>query len=354
MTHIAALLVAVTAASQLGWGAPRDPVHCSWTRVLPTGEVHYTFLRGGPPSERLYHSVWSREERALLGCAWSDDAQAIREYLSRCRERAQDFSNDRDQSLDLDSLFGAEGRCHDEGSKVRGHRRAKRGFIVPGTLWCGSGNKAPSYADLGVFAETDSCCREHDQCKHTILSFHSDFGVFNTNIFTMSHCDCDNRFHSCLKEANDSISHVVGYTFFNLLKMNCFEFTHRLQSLAHSQSPPLRWVHPLPPSLLCPPTPLTHQRDLEDQLLRPQTGPSPTQVFNIAQTSAGLQCASARSHTFPLMLSLHRDAVMWRLQGPGRVQDQDPAPAEEIWPAEPRVQNAVPLQLHQQVDLHRH
>ncbi|XP_029372328.1 group 3 secretory phospholipase A2 [Echeneis naucrates] len=260
MTHIAALLVAVTAASQLGWGAPRDPVHCSWTRVLPTGEVHYTFLRGGPPSERLYHSVWSREERALLGCAWSDDAQAIREYLSRCRERAQDFSNDRDQSLDLDSLFGAEGRCvplstpgeqqlgpvrrgrsagglpsdqnnqgHDEGSKVRGHRRAKRGFIVPGTLWCGSGNKAPSYADLGVFAETDSCCREHDQCKHTILSFHSDFGVFNTNIFTMSHCDCDNRFHSCLKEANDSISHVVGYTFFNLLKMNCFEFTHRLQ-----------------------------------------------------------------------------------------------------------------------------
>uniref|UniRef100_A0A665UDF1 Phospholipase A2-like central domain-containing protein n=1 Tax=Echeneis naucrates TaxID=173247 RepID=A0A665UDF1_ECHNA len=91
-----------------------------------------------------------------------------------------------------------------------------RGFIVPGTLWCGSGNKAPSYADL----ETDSCCREHDQCKHTILSFHSDFGVFNTNIFTMSHCDCDNRFHSCLKEANDSISHVVGYTFFNLLKMN--------------------------------------------------------------------------------------------------------------------------------------
>uniref|UniRef100_A0A3B5MVG4 phospholipase A2 n=1 Tax=Xiphophorus couchianus TaxID=32473 RepID=A0A3B5MVG4_9TELE len=104
-----------------------------------------------------------------------------------------------------------------------------RGFIVPGTLWCGSGNKAPSYADLGVFSDTDSCCREHDQCKHTILSFQSDFGVFNSNIFTMSHCDCDNKFRSCLMEANDSIADVVGYTFFNLLKMHCFTFSHRVQ-----------------------------------------------------------------------------------------------------------------------------
>uniref|UniRef100_G3PSE3 phospholipase A2 n=3 Tax=Gasterosteus aculeatus TaxID=69293 RepID=G3PSE3_GASAC len=103
------------------------------------------------------------------------------------------------------------------------------GFIVPGTLWCGSGNKAPSYADLGVFSDTDSCCREHDQCQHTILSFHSQFGVFNSNIFTMSHCDCDSRFHSCLMEADDSIADVVGYTFFSLLKMHCFEFSHRLQ-----------------------------------------------------------------------------------------------------------------------------
>ncbi|XP_063745126.1 group 3 secretory phospholipase A2 isoform X2 [Eleginops maclovinus] len=81
----------------------------------------------------------------------------------------------------------------------------------------------------GVFSDTDSCCREHDQCKDTILSFHSQFGVFNSNIFTMSHCDCDNKFRSCLMNGNDSISDVVGYTFFNLLKMHCFEFSHQLQ-----------------------------------------------------------------------------------------------------------------------------
>src|SRR4029434_615636 len=49
---------------------------------------------------------------------------------------------------------------------------------------------------LGAFAQTDECCRDHDHCKHTITSFSSDYGVFNTNIFTLSHCDCDNRYAS--------------------------------------------------------------------------------------------------------------------------------------------------------------
>lgn len=30
-------------------------------------------------------------------------------------------------------------------------------------------------------------------------------------------------------QAQDSISDAVGYTFFNVLKMHCFEFSHRLQ-----------------------------------------------------------------------------------------------------------------------------
>lgn len=48
----------------------------------------------------------------------------------------------------------------------------------------------------GMFEETDKCCREHDHCKETIASFSFDHGVFNTNIFTLSHCDCDNRYTS--------------------------------------------------------------------------------------------------------------------------------------------------------------
>ncbi|XP_019134216.1 group 3 secretory phospholipase A2 [Larimichthys crocea] len=262
MTHIAPLLTVILASSLLTWTAAQASTLCTWTKTLPTKEVHYSFLRSDPrlssPSLRLYHSSWSGE-RALLSCAWSDDAAVIQNYLSLCRERTDQFTDHPRQMFDVDSMFVEEGLCvsvaspgvggsgeragkrparsvggppesHRGGrSEVRTHQRVKRGFIVPGTLWCGSGNKAPSYADLGVFSETDSCCREHDQCKHTILSFQSEFGVFNSNIFTMSHCDCDNKFHSCLTEAKDSISNVVGYTFFNLLKMHCFEFSHRLQ-----------------------------------------------------------------------------------------------------------------------------
>uniref|UniRef100_A0A3B5R1E4 phospholipase A2 n=1 Tax=Xiphophorus maculatus TaxID=8083 RepID=A0A3B5R1E4_XIPMA len=258
MTHISALLALTVTSTLLGCTAARASIDCSWTKVSSNGQLHVSFLRGDPhgsaAAPRLYHGVWSGE-RALLGCTWSDDAALIQSYLSACRGRTREFKDRAGRTLDLESLFDAD-RCvslaspsfanlpertagrhvrslgdqgEGERSEVRTHARVKRGFIVPGTLWCGSGNKAPSYADLGVFSDTDSCCREHDQCKHTILSFQSDFGVFNSNIFTMSHCDCDNKFRSCLMEANDSIADVVGYTFFNLLKMHCFTFSHRLQ-----------------------------------------------------------------------------------------------------------------------------
>ncbi|XP_033978702.1 group 3 secretory phospholipase A2 [Trematomus bernacchii] len=263
MTHIAPFLTLILTLSLLSCTTAEASILCTWTKVLSNNEVHYVFLHGdASPSLRLYHSAWS-EQRALLSCSWSDDAAVIQHYFSLCDERRDEFSDHPDKSIDLDSMLNAEGLCvslaspgdggqevrtgkrlvrsvsghsaaenhqgQAERSEVRTHQRVKRGFIVPGTLWCGSGNKAPSYADLGVFSDTDSCCREHDHCKHTILSFQSKFGVFNSNIFTMSHCDCDNKFHSCLMNGNDSISGVVGYTFFNLLKMHCFEFSHRLQ-----------------------------------------------------------------------------------------------------------------------------
>lgn len=95
----------------------------------------------------------------------------------------QEFSDHPDENLNLNLILEAEDRClslsppavashgestgerpmrsvgglpaatdsqgQDERSEVGIHPRVKRGFIVPGTLWCGSGNKAPSYEDLG-------------------------------------------------------------------------------------------------------------------------------------------------------------------------------------------------------------
>lgn len=239
MARFAPLLAAILSSPLLLRSPAEASIFCARGKVLSAKGVHYTFLRNTPrqppPSLRLYQGSWSHRH-ALLSCAWTDDAAVIRGYLSLCRERAREFSDHLEESLDIDWAFGAEDPCvslaspalgvgssapgaQEDGSKGRSLCRVKRGFIVPGTLWCGSGNKAPSFGDLGrflpeqkefilcpksrrvnnascvagLFAETDSCCREHDQCKNTILSFHSQFGIFNSNIFTMSHCDCDKK-----------------------------------------------------------------------------------------------------------------------------------------------------------------
>lgn len=178
MTHISALLALTVTSTILGCTAARASTDCSWTKVSSNGQLHVSFLRGDPhcsaAAPRLYHGVWSGE-RALLGCTWSDDAALIQSYLSACRGRTREFKDRAGKTLDLESLFDAD-RCvslaspsfanlpertagrhvrslgdqgEGERSEVRTHARVKRGFIVPGTLWCGSGNKAPSYADLG-------------------------------------------------------------------------------------------------------------------------------------------------------------------------------------------------------------
>lgn len=182
MARFAPLLAALLSSSLL----PRTPaeasIFCAWRKVLSAGGVHYMFVRSIPrqahPSLRLYHGSWSHG-RALLSCAWSDDAAAIRDYLSLCRERAGEFSDHLEESLPIGSMFGVGDPCvsvasphlgeklslssppgvHEEGSKGRSLRRMKRGFIVPGTLWCGSGNKAPSFGDLGRLLVKPCPCR---------------------------------------------------------------------------------------------------------------------------------------------------------------------------------------------------
>ncbi|CAL9708470.1 unnamed protein product [Knipowitschia caucasica] len=100
--------------------------------------------------------------------------------------------------------------------------RRKRSWIFPGTLWCGTGSKAVGYDQLGMFEKADLCCREHDHCQHVIPAFTVNYGVFNPNFFTVSHCDCDRRFQQCLMDVNDTISSMVLYSF-RMLKVPCIE-----------------------------------------------------------------------------------------------------------------------------------
>lgn len=100
--------------------------------------------------------------------------------------------------------------------------REKRGWTVPGTLWCGFGDSAGSSMELGVFRGPDLCCREHDHCPQTISPFQYNYGLQNYRFHTISHCDCDARFRQCLQSQRDSVSDLVGVAFFNVLETPCF------------------------------------------------------------------------------------------------------------------------------------
>ncbi|XP_050976185.1 group 3 secretory phospholipase A2 isoform X2 [Labeo rohita] len=230
---------------------------CIWTRSTSGGQTQFVFLQRTQMSLVLYDSIWNKNN-SLFSCITSDEQSVIESYLSRCWEDSS-FSKSLDERFDISELIKPHGPCeaagiseeftasvwrtrdlrsvepdgfeHQEGgeSSRQTLHRSKRAWMIPGTLWCGSGNEATAFTDLGVFEDTDKCCREHDHCKDIIPSFSYDHGVFNTNIFTLSHCDCDNRFRRCLLGVNNTVSNLVGYGYFNVLKMRCFEFSQQMQ-----------------------------------------------------------------------------------------------------------------------------
>lgn len=56
-------------------------------------------------------------------------------------------------------------------------------ITFPGTRWCGPGNTANGYEDLGKFKETDKCCRDHDHCDN-IPAGEEKYGLKNNDWFT--------------------------------------------------------------------------------------------------------------------------------------------------------------------------
>ncbi|XP_007567400.1 uncharacterized protein proca1 [Poecilia formosa] len=124
-----------------------------------------------------------------------------------------------------------ESRAHSGGEDEQGKglRRSKRGFTYPGTLWCGAGNMADNYNQLGDFADTDSCCRTHDHCPHVIHAFSSNYGYTNFKWHSICHCDCDEELKACLRQVNDTSSRVVGQAFFNVIGVPCFDFAYEEQ-----------------------------------------------------------------------------------------------------------------------------
>ena len=56
--------------------------------------------------------------------------------------------------------------------------------IIPGTKWCGTGDIAATYHDIGSESNMDRCCRTHDLCPVKIRSYQKRYDLENNSIYT--------------------------------------------------------------------------------------------------------------------------------------------------------------------------
>ena len=54
----------------------------------------------------------------------------------------------------------------------------------PGTKWCGSGDMAANYHDLGQEYEMDMCCRTHDHCPKKVRAYINGYNVTNNSLYS--------------------------------------------------------------------------------------------------------------------------------------------------------------------------
>ncbi|KAH0534258.1 phospholipase A(2)-like [Cotesia glomerata] len=111
-------------------------------------------------------------------------------------------------------------------NELMSKHKSKLKAIFPGTRWCGDGNKASNYGELGLFKHTDACCRQHDNCPLGIGSGKSLGPLLNNAGFTRSWCACDQDFYNCLKAANNPIARKIGVTYFTVLGPQCIDYNY--------------------------------------------------------------------------------------------------------------------------------
>jgi len=102
--------------------------------------------------------------------------------------------------------------------------RSRRSLILPGTNYCGIGNDTTDITSVGDMSGPNRCCREHDTCPFTIQGFQTKYNMYNFRFYTISHCECDDIFRTCLRMANTDQSNLVGRLYFNYIGMKCFVF----------------------------------------------------------------------------------------------------------------------------------
>uniref|UniRef100_A0A8C3X9A8 phospholipase A2 n=1 Tax=Cyanoderma ruficeps TaxID=181631 RepID=A0A8C3X9A8_9PASS len=183
------------------------------------GGARYVAFLGAGTEPALVESVWAAPGR-LRACWVRRDPRLTRAFRAACAQRPPAAPGAALRRA-LSALWRRRAACTDPVPPGQ-QRRRRRGWTLPGTLWCGAGDSAGNWSELGLFRGPDRCCREHDQCWAQITALQFNYGIRNYRLHTVSHCDCDARFRRCLLAINDTVSNIIGVTFFNLLEVPCF------------------------------------------------------------------------------------------------------------------------------------
>lgn len=170
-------------------------------------------------------------DRLLLSCELIEVYEPS--HLEETLEKVSEFA--KPHRIKFDLMMDLMDRCSrietpavarrftvptESGDKARGASSILSG-VVPGTKWCGAGDLADTYFDLGQEEALDRCCRTHDLCPSKIRGHSARYDISNDNMYTKSHCKCDARFQKCLKRTNSSTADIIGHFYFDLLKVPC-------------------------------------------------------------------------------------------------------------------------------------
>ncbi|XP_058387786.1 group 3 secretory phospholipase A2 [Diceros bicornis minor] len=232
------LVVALGGSPALHW----DSTSCHLARPIPGSPLgSLSFLGKDAQGLALFHARWDGQRR-LQACSQQDEPALTAAFSAVCAGEITRGSFIHTPGPELQRALATlqsqweACRMPEEspaGSRQKraagqsaapgvGHQRVKRGWTMPGTLWCGVGDSAGNSSKLGVFQGPDLCCREHDRCPQTVSPFQYNYGIRNYRFHTISHCGCDARFQQCLQNQRDPVSDIVGVAFFNVLETPCF------------------------------------------------------------------------------------------------------------------------------------
>ncbi|XP_067637000.1 uncharacterized protein GIIIspla2 [Eurosta solidaginis] len=204
-------------------------------RQLPHGsyDKNGDVVTGNAPT---YSRILWSDQRSIFNTYQYSDAHGVFKGDSGNKSASDTDNSSYDSDIELehdkdnyednaDIDDNEQEHTNDGGSHTLSRKR--RGFdewfIAPYTRWCGRGNIANNtYNELGGATDVDRCCRRHDLCPSFISAFSSRFEYFNFRPYTISHCNCDRRFRTCLKMNNDDPSDTIGQLFFNIMPSHCF------------------------------------------------------------------------------------------------------------------------------------